>query len=664
MSVVDEIKARIDIVGLIGETVELRRSGKNYVGFCPFHPNTRTPAFAVFPETGTWRCFGACNTGGDVFTFVMKKEGWDFRQALEYLAQRAGVPLKDRPEKGEGETATLTEWRQVLQEAVTFYQQLLRQPQGRAALEYLRSRGLSEETIEAFALGYAPRERDAFVRYMAQRGFNPQLLAEVGLARIDAETGEARDYFRHRIMFPVRDAQGRPVGFGARTLDPEGVPKYLNSPTTPLFDKGRLLYGLDRARKAIRERDRVVLVEGYMDVLALHQAGFQEAVSVMGTALTPHHLRQLQRLTRNIYLALDPDPAGRRALWRSLEVARDAASETEPTLDAKGLLRYEQRLKVNLRVVVLPEGRDPDEIVREDPARWEALIREARPLVLFLMDLLAADLDLDDPKARAQLAETMLPLVHLVANPVEREAYLRALAERVRVPVEQLRRWRPAQPKRHRPQPSSVPRPVALPSAAPAPPEFELLPSLVYPVANVPLMERFVLGVLWQQPNLLPRVQRYLRSLGQEPLQEEDFQEEAHRQVWRLLEEVQRKFVPARAYLDQQAPQQGLQTLVETMTRLVAPLFQETEGSEGANGLPGVSISLKTSTLLREIARTILYLRVVRIAQAFRHLEDVLRTHPHPWEQDVLEQLKRLPQVRTRVEQALSKPLPLMGVGL
>ena len=655
MSVVDEIKARIDIVDLIGDTVELRRSGKNYVGFCPFHPNTRTPAFAVFPETGTWRCFGQCDTGGDIFTFVMKKEGWDFRQALEYLARRAGVSLKER--ESEAETATLNEWRRALQEAVTFYQHHLRQPQGRMALDYLHHRGLTDATIEAFGLGYAPRERDALVRYLAQRGLEPRLLAEVGLARLDPDTGEARDYFRHRIMFPVRDAQGRPVGFGARTLDPEGVPKYLNSPSTPLFDKGRLLYGLHRARKRIREVDRAVLVEGYMDVLALHQAGFSETVSSMGTSLTPHQLRQLQRLTRNIYLALDPDPAGRRALWRSLDVAREAAADTEVTLDVKGLLRYEQRLKVNLRVVVLPEGKDPDEIVLEDPARWERLLAQARPLVLYLMDMLAQDLNLDDPKDRAQLAETILPLIHLVGNPVEREAYLEALARRVRVPVDRLRNWRPVEPgpRRRRRAPEATP---GTPRGMPAPVAVST-ETMIYPVANVPLMERFVLAMLWRNPEWLPRLQRILRSLGQDPLQEEDFLDESHRQLWRLLDESQRQFVPTREYLQQEVPRRGLETLVRQLERLVAPLFDD----EGKTRASEVSISMKTSTLLREMVRTILYLRVVRIAQAFRHLEGLLQEYPQSLDPDVLEQLRRLPVQRTRVERALSRPLPLLGVG-
>ena len=635
MSVVDEIKARIDIVDFIGETVELRRSGKNYVGFCPFHPNTRTPAFAVFPETGTWRCFGQCNTGGDIFTFVMKKEGWDFRQALQYLAERAGISLKagERPQ----EAGALKQWRSLLEEAVVFYQHHLQRPTGREALAYLKKRGLTAATLAAFGLGYAPRQRDALVRYFVEKGISPATLAEVGLARIDEATGEARDYFHHRIMFPIRDAQGRPVGFGARTLDPEGVPKYLNSPTTPLFDKGRLLYGLDRAGKAIRQKDRVVLVEGYMDVLALHQAGFEETVSSMGTSLTPHQLRRLKNLTRNLYLALDPDPAGQQALWRSLDVARETAAETQVTLDARGLLRYEQRLQLNLRVVVLPEGKDPDEIVLEDPARWERLLAQAQPLVLYLMDLMAQTLDLDDPKERARLAETMVPLIRLVGNPVEQEAYFGELAERVRVPVERLRAWHPPTPSRKTPRPRDTASQV-LSEASLAPP--------MYPVVNTGLQERFILAVLWHQPDLLVRVQRTLRERNQEPLSEKDFQEESHREAWRLLEDAHRQFGPMRSFLATQSQARGLDWLVQEFQGLLNQLNR----AEVRRSMSS------TALLVREIVRMTSYLRIARITQAVHHLEQILRDHSQPYDADVLAQFQELTQQRRRIEQVLAQP--------
>ncbi len=628
MSLVDEIKARIDIVELIGETVELRRSGKNYIGFCPFHHNTRTPAFAVFPETGTWRCFGECNTGGDVFTFVMKKEGWTFRQALEYLARRAGLDLKAAG--GAEDTASEhREWYDWMAEAALFYQDRLRRTEGEPARAYLARRGLQPTTIEAFGLGYAPAQGDALVRYFAQRGVAPARLVPLGLVRIQEDTQAARDLFRHRIMFPIRDARGRVVGFGARTLDPDGVPKYLNSPTTPLFDKTRLLYGLDRAARAIRRKDRAVLVEGYMDVLALHQAGYEETVSPMGTSLTPEQMKRLKALTRNVYLALDPDPAGQKALWRSLEVA---PTQPEPVLDARGLLYHEQRLDLNLRVVVLPEGRDPDEIVLEDPEAWERLLAQARPLVLYLMHTLAREYDLQDPKARNQLARRMLPLIRLVASPVEREAYLQELAALVRTPVDQLRRWRSDGPVRGR---------TGRQDGAGAGPSLDaILP--VYPVANPSLQERVLLAVLWKYPDLLARVQRELRARRQEPLSASDFSLEEHRQAWAVLEEGQRAFVPWKEFLAQQVRERGLEPLMQHMEELLAP----------------VNIDLNRWPLVvRDLVHLVLHLRRARVTQALRHLEDVLSQRSGAEDLEWLMRLRHLSQERRRIEEALNVTL-------
>jgi DNA primase len=316
MSDIDEIKSRIDIVDLVSESVQLRRSGKNYTGFCPFHPNTRTPAFVVFPETGTWRCFGQCNEGGDIFGFLMKKEGWDFSETLSYLAEKAGVELKPPTPQEQAAAEEHDNLRDLLEEAVTYYRhQLLNTPPGQAALSYLNQRGLNDETIEAFGLGYAPRSWDALINHFIAKGFSEDELVNAGLvSQRESDQGEVDagvyDRFRHRVMFPIRDERGRMAGFGARILNPEDVPKFLNSPQTAIFDKSRLLYGLDRARKAIRTNDQAVIVEGYLDVIALHQAGYDTAVSPMGTALSDRQLYLLKRFSRNIVLALDPDAAG------------------------------------------------------------------------------------------------------------------------------------------------------------------------------------------------------------------------------------------------------------------------------------------------------------------------------------------------------------------
>jgi DNA primase len=341
MSSIDEIKSRIDIVDLVSETVTLRRSGKNYTGFCPFHANTRTPAFVVFPESGTWRCFGQCNEGGDIFRYVMKKEGCDFSEALHALAEKAGVQLKPPTPQEQVAAEEHEHLRALLEEAVTFYRhQLTSTPAGQPALAYLRQRGLSDATLEAFGLGYAPNSWDAALKHFKSKGYREQDLIDAGLVTVreaeEQSKGEQEgaaaaphpaaparriyDRFRHRITIPIRDERGRMAGFGARILDPEDVPKFLNSPQTALFDKGHLLYGLDRARKTIRTLDQAVIVEGYLDVIALHQAGFANAVSPMGTALTEHQLRLLKRFTRRVILAMDPDAAGYSAA--AAQVAR------------------------------------------------------------------------------------------------------------------------------------------------------------------------------------------------------------------------------------------------------------------------------------------------------------------------------------------------------
>ncbi len=509
MDVVEEIKDRIDIVELIGETVKLRRSGKNYVGFCPFHPNTRTPAFVVFPESGTWRCFGACNDGGDVFKFVMKKEGWDFPEALRQLAQRAGVDLRPQRPEQEAEEEAHQRLREALEAAALFYRHMLHETSaGRQVQEYLQRRGLREETIEGFEIGYAPASWEALLGYLKQKGFSEKEQAEAGLLS-EREGGGLFDRFRHRIMFPIRDARGRMAGFGARVVDANDVPKFLNSPQTPVFDKGRLLYGLDKARKAIRQTGQAVIVEGYLDVIALHQAGFANAVSPMGTALSEDQLRLLKRFTRRMVLALDSDAAGDQATLRGLTLAREALErQADPVFDARGLVRYEGRLEAELRVVTLPPNEDPDEVVARDPAAWSEMVAAAQPVVAYVLEVITRGRDLEDAKVKAEIARTILPLIEDVADPVERDAYRQALARRLRVDERALQAWRPtaAPARRTRRAPQSPP------SAEPVP-----LPR------DAARLERFCLGLLLRDPEVLYRVDRRLQGLGLERLSAQDF---------------------------------------------------------------------------------------------------------------------------------------------
>jgi DNA primase len=529
MTVIDEIKSRIDVVDLVSETVTLRRSGKNYTGFCPFHENSRTPAFVVFSDSGTWRCFGQCNDGGDIFKFLMKKEGWDFPEALRYLAERAGVQLKAPTQEEQASAEEHAALRQLLEDAVTFYRHnLTNTPAGQDAFRYLvEKRGLTPETIENFGLGYAPQSWDAAVTYFLGKGFSDADLLAVGLAS-ERESGGIYDRFRHRVIFPIRDERGRMTGFGARILNPEDVPKFLNSPQTPLFDKGHLLYGLDQARKAIRAQDQVVIVEGYLDVIALHQGGFPNAVSPMGTALSEHQLNLLKRYSRRIVLALDPDAAGDKATLRGLQIARQAMDrESDPVFDARGLLGHEARLNADIRVTTLPEGLDPDEIVNRDPAEWERIVQEARPVVIHVMETLAAGMDLNDAKAKNALAAQIMPLIQDVPSAIERETYLQRLARLLRVSEETLVGAR---------SPGVVSRPRRTQPAArpPARPE----PGLAVAALTTFNLEMHCLGVLMRHPDLLYQVDRQMQASGLPRLRGEDFQHSDHQAIFRLLQDA------------------------------------------------------------------------------------------------------------------------------
>ena len=449
MTVTQEIKSRLDLVDVVQDAgVALRKSGRNYSGFCPFHPNTRTPAFFVFPESQTWRCFGACSEGGDVFSFVMKKHGWEFKEALAELANRAGVTLEDHRPKDTAREAAETRWAALLDAASLYFHQLLRHaPQAEVARRYVDDRALTEETVAAFRLGFALDSWDALKTHFTAQGYTEPELMTVGLLTEHEERKTRYDRFRGRLMIPIRDLDGRVVGFGARTLDPDGVgrqespgPKYLNSPQTPLFDKGHLIFGLDTARRSIREAREVVLVEGYMDVMQAWQHGFRNVVAQMGTSLTETQLRLLQKLTKRFVLALDPDAAGAKATLRSLQLARETLDrDLEVRFDARGLVQLEGRLKADIRVVTLPEGQDPDTFIRTDPTAWPRLLKEARPVVDYVIRVVAAELPPGDAKAKSAAAAQVLPLIHDIADPVERDHYLGVLGRTLGVDVAALR---------------------------------------------------------------------------------------------------------------------------------------------------------------------------------------------------------------------------------
>jgi DNA primase len=529
MSVIDEIKSKVDIVDLVSETgVKLRHAGRNYTGFCPFHDNKHTPSFVVWPESGTWRCFGQCNEGGDVFKFVMKRENLDFKEALDKLAARAGVQVPSFTKESSEQKEAYDQLRILLEDTLIFYRSHLMA--NKELLHYLRQkRGLTDLSIETFGLGYAPNAWDSALTHFIQRGYSEQDLAEAGLIS-PRDSGGFYDRFRNRIMIPIRDENGRMAGFGARIVDPNDVPKFLNSPETPIFSKGHLLYGLDRARKPIRTADQAVIVEGYLDVVALHQAGYENVISPMGTALTEHQLRLLKRFTRRIVLALDPDTAGQRAVLRGLDAARQAMDrEGELGFDARGLLREEARLQADLRVAAIPDGLDPDEIVARNKEEWAHLIDKAKPIVTYVMETLAAGQNIIDPKVKNQIATQVLPLIEDLPNALERDTYRQQLARMLRVDEGALTGTQA--------KASSVRRQRSPRDGQTTQKQVAEKPNPALTVSTNNKVEAYIIAVLVKKPELLYRLDRLLQEYELLKLSVQDFEYTDHQMMFGLIRE-------------------------------------------------------------------------------------------------------------------------------
>ena len=432
MTQVDDIKARVDVVDLVGETVTLRRSGRSFKALCPFHAE-KTPSFIVDPDRQSWHCFGACSEGGDIFAWVMRRDGVDFREALHLLAQRAGVALTPQDPHAAARDERRRRLESVNEAALLFFRrQLLESAEAEEARAYVERRGLSDAGREEFGLGYAPDAPTALQSFLAARGFSGEELVAAGVA-LSAEGGNTVDRFRGRLMFPIRDSRGHCVGFGARTLTGEAA-KYINTAQTEIFDKSRLLYGQDRAQAAIRAQDQVVIVEGYLDVIAAHEHGHRNVVASMGTALTEPQVRLVKPLSRNIVLALDADAAGAAATLRGIEITRETVgTEAVPVPDARGLVRLQDELAADIRILELPAGRDPDDLIRRDPQAWATLLGEALPYLDYRFAKAAAAHDLAEPWERAALVDVLLPLVAAISQPVVRAAYVERLARLARV---------------------------------------------------------------------------------------------------------------------------------------------------------------------------------------------------------------------------------------
>ena len=428
MTVVDDVKSRLDIVEVISQRLVLQRSGNSFKANCPFHQEN-TPSFHVFPDRQSWRCFGSCATGGDVLSFVMKSDNLEFRDALRQMAQQTGVALPNNEVNSKNEAAF-----KINEDTRAFFQRTLASAQGTAAREYLQTRGISKQSIEAFGIGLSPGDGESLRNHLIRAGYNQEELTRVGVLR-RGEDGMSHDLFRGRLMFPIRDSFGNLAGFGARTLD-GSEPKYLNSAQGPLFDKSRILYAMDQARTDIR-REGAVIVEGYMDAISAHQAGFKNVVAQMGTALTATQVDQIRRLTSKLTMALDQDSAGQNATLRSLDVIfQNFLTQPIDRVTQTGLAQSENS---DPRVIVMPPGQDPDEVIRRSPNDWSRLVASAVPAITFRINAITNQNDTSTPDGKAKCVAEAAPFVHLLGGGIQQANALELLSENLEVPMDTIK---------------------------------------------------------------------------------------------------------------------------------------------------------------------------------------------------------------------------------
>jgi DNA primase len=427
---VAEIRDRIDIVDLVQTYVpSLKKAGRNHKGLCPFHQE-KTPSFIVFPDSQNFHCFG-CGKGGDLFTFFMLVENIEFRDALKDLASRAGVTLDmaaPPPPEHEDQRNRLIEVNEL---AATFFHHILTNArQGEPGRQVIAQRGVSQDMVNRFKLGFAPESWDSLLNFFASREIPAEVVFEAGLAQ-ERDSGGYYDRFRNRLMFPIRDRDGSVIGFGGRAMG-DGIPKYLNSPQTPVFDKSTVVYALDMAREPIRKAGEVVIVEGYMDCIAAHQFGYENVVASMGTALTESQVQAVKRGADRIVLALDSDAAGQMATIRGIETMRDALdADVQPVPDATGIIRFERKLKTEIAVVQLPSGKDPDELIRRSPDAWPGIVASAKPFMDFTIDTLVAPVDLSNARQKSEIVSQIAPLLQQIPDRIVQGHYISLLARKL-----------------------------------------------------------------------------------------------------------------------------------------------------------------------------------------------------------------------------------------
>lgn len=415
----EEIKYRCDIVDVVSGYVNLKRAGSNYNGLCPFH-SEKSPSFTVFPSTKSFYCFG-CGAGGDVVTFIMKRENLDYRASLEFLAKRAGITIpEDEEEKRDPNTVKRDRVLSMNRDAAKFFHSCLYSPLGAAGLDYLTKRGLSGATIKHFGLGFAPAGFDSLVDFLGKRGYTPREMSAAFLCGISQKTGRPFDYFRNRIIFPIIDVTGNVVAFGGRVMD-DSKPKYLNTSDTPAFKKSRNLFALNFARSSSAER--MILCEGYMDVIACHAHGFENAVATLGTAITADQARIMSRYTKQVVISYDSDEAGQRA-----------ASKAMKLLSEVGL---------DVRVLRIPNAKDPDEFLNKGGAnareKFNFLLEKSRAGFEFKLENIMQKYDISKPEEKVKAADELCRIISETWSQAERDVYIGVVSNKLELPSDSLK---------------------------------------------------------------------------------------------------------------------------------------------------------------------------------------------------------------------------------
>lgn len=415
-SPIEEIKNRLDIVKVISSYIKLKKAGANYKALCPFH-SEKKPSFFVSPARQIWHCFG-CGAGTSIFDFIMKIEGVEFGDALRILAQKAGVELKREDPKLRTERQRIYE---ICELATRFFQkQLEASKTGLEAKKYLLTRGITEESIKEWQIGYAPDAWQGLSDFLVSQGYRREEIGRAGLA-IKNEKGNFYDRFRGRIIFPVFSLNSQPIGFGGRIFaqkETEEIAKYINTPNTLLYDKSRILYGLDEAKMEIRKRNFSILVEGYIDVILSHQVGFKNVVATSGTALTPYQLRILKRYSENILTSFDMDIAGNTATKRGIDLA--------------------QNLGFNVKIITMPEGSDPADIISKNQKKWKELVESSKSILDFYFETTFSRFDKKTPQGKKEISKILLPVIKRIPNQIEQSHWVKKLAKDLEVREEDV----------------------------------------------------------------------------------------------------------------------------------------------------------------------------------------------------------------------------------